>query len=122
MIKKVVITPLPATKRQFIADRRQRKTTASAAKKLSAALQGVRTKRSVFKSEVEVDPVEFSRAFSWFRSDISMLSDEEQLEFQFALRQYMGGVLDSEEWREIIAKLRALARVTIGNVPLQKRR
>jgi hypothetical protein len=58
----------------------------------------------------DVDPIEFAKAFATFASDMYLLSAVQQEHFQATLRGYLSGVLDHEEWRQLVGALSALKR------------
>lgn len=111
MMRCIKIIALPTAKRKLIAIQRAKKLAARAATKLTYQLQNTNRMNIQSNAILEVDPINFARAFDVFRVDMALLSERQQLEFQHALRRYLSGDLDSEQWRHIVFKLGALRRV-----------
>lgn len=65
----------------------------------------------------DVDPLEFAKAFKPFAPDMDLLSSEEQQRFQSTLRGYLAGVIDHEEWRQVLGAFSALKRAAIPPKP-----
>ena len=110
MIRRIAITPLPKEKRKFIADQRVKRLSTRARRKFLNALANVSDVDISSHTASDVHPSEFARAFSNFQADMALLSDEEQLKFQNALRWVLCGTLDSEHWKTIVMNLSALRR------------
>lgn len=113
-MKKVSIRPLSLAKRAAIAKHRAERQISASRKKGGHAIREAEQRIYATENDFDVDPVEFARAYSPFRSDVEVLLDaDEQSRFRKILCGYLSGQIDHEVWRLALYALNTVRRASI---------